>query len=217
VRSIDEEDLTARARIRNAALRQFAELGVRGTTIRGVAEVAGVSPALVQHHFGSKEKLREACDAYVMDYIRGAVTEAIDDQGLDDPQFLASTYATAPPVMNYLGRALVEGSPAAAAMFDEIVDMTEQYLKTYGQVQAGDLRAQAVVFTAMKLGITVLHGHIARALGDENFGPDTTARVGQASLEVVSPVFVGRDMIDLARTGVDRYQQGNPTKEQEDE
>ncbi|WP_163571801.1 TetR/AcrR family transcriptional regulator [Fodinicola feengrottensis] len=171
----------------------------------------------MQHHFGSKEQLREACDAYVMEYIRGAATEAVDERGLDDPRFLASTYATAPPVMTYLGRALVEGSPAAAAMFDEMVDMTEQYLKTYGQLPPGDLRAQAVVFTAMKLGITVLHGHVARALGDEAFGPATTARVGQASLDVVSPALVGPEMADLARAGIDRYQQENGTKEQDDE
>src|SRR6266542_759545 len=53
------EDLTARARIRDAALRLFAERGVDGATIRDIAKAAGVSAGLVRHHFGSKEALRD--------------------------------------------------------------------------------------------------------------------------------------------------------------
>src|SRR5882762_2638903 len=83
------EDLTARARIRDVALRHFAERGVDGTTIRGIAADAGVSAGLVQHHFGSKEELRAACDAYVMNTIRREATAALDDQRLDDPTFIA--------------------------------------------------------------------------------------------------------------------------------
>ncbi|MFD0534725.1 TetR/AcrR family transcriptional regulator [Actinomadura luteofluorescens] len=64
------EDLTARAKIRDVALLQFAEHGMRGATFRGIAEAAGVSVGLVQHHFGSKEELREACDAYALDTVR---------------------------------------------------------------------------------------------------------------------------------------------------
>ena len=67
------EDLTARARIRDAALRLFAEHGVvAGATIRDIAAAAGVSSGLVRHHFGSKEALRDACDAYAMDRIEQA-------------------------------------------------------------------------------------------------------------------------------------------------
>ena len=47
------EDLTARARIRDAALALFAERGTDGATIRDIAKAAGVSGGLVRHHFGS--------------------------------------------------------------------------------------------------------------------------------------------------------------------
>ena len=40
------EDLTARARIRDAALRLFAERGTDGATIRDIAKAAGVSGGL---------------------------------------------------------------------------------------------------------------------------------------------------------------------------
>lgn len=44
---------TARAVIRDEALRLFAERGPDDVTVRQIA-AAGVSPALVVHHFGSK-------------------------------------------------------------------------------------------------------------------------------------------------------------------
>ncbi|MGI5159051.1 TetR/AcrR family transcriptional regulator [Microbispora sp. CA-102843] len=64
----------ARASIRDAAMTLFAEQGVKATTIRGIAEAAKVSPGLVQHHFGTKEALRQACDEYVLSYLREQVT-----------------------------------------------------------------------------------------------------------------------------------------------
>ncbi|MFF8269362.1 TetR family transcriptional regulator [Streptomyces sp. NPDC016562] len=44
-------------RIRLAAREVFAERGYDKTSVRGVAKVAGVDPALVHHYFGSKDDL----------------------------------------------------------------------------------------------------------------------------------------------------------------
>ncbi len=59
-------DLTAAARIRNAALEQFAERGVAASSIRDTAKIARVSPGLVQHHFPTKAALRDAVNEYVL-------------------------------------------------------------------------------------------------------------------------------------------------------
>jgi AcrR family transcriptional regulator len=50
-------DSGTRAAILDAARLAFAERGYDHATIRGVAETAGVDPALVHHYFGSKEGL----------------------------------------------------------------------------------------------------------------------------------------------------------------
>jgi len=44
-----------RARILAAAREHFGEEGYEGATLRGIAAVAGVDPALIPHYFGSKE------------------------------------------------------------------------------------------------------------------------------------------------------------------
>ena len=51
------------ARILAAARDEFATNSWAGTTIRAVARVAGVDPALVYHYFGSKEGLLDAATA----------------------------------------------------------------------------------------------------------------------------------------------------------
>src|SRR3981081_4153171 len=173
------EDLPARARIRDVALRHFAERGVDGTTIRGIATDAGVSAGLVQHHFGSKKELRAACDAYVMNTIRREASQALHDQRLEDPTFIADAYATATPIMRYLARALVDGSPAAGALFDEMVTLTEQYLRSTGHFsrESAEVRAQAAVFTAMKLGATVFLDQLSRTLNITDMTLDGYPRI----------------------------------------
>ena len=49
--------LDGKARIRKAAVAEFGARGYDGATVRGIADRAGVDPALVHHHFGSKADL----------------------------------------------------------------------------------------------------------------------------------------------------------------
>ncbi|MGP3962222.1 TetR/AcrR family transcriptional regulator [Nonomuraea sp. 3N208] len=205
MRPISEEDLTARARIRDVAMALFAEQGVKATTIRGIAQAAGVSPGLVQHHFGSKEELRQSCDEYVLSYVREQVNAGVSERNLEKPEFIENVHRTAPPLMKYLGRALVDGSPEAAAMFDELVNVTEDNLAREGHSEA-DHRARATLLTAMKLGITVLHEHVSRALGTDLYGPQGALRVGKAQLDLIKPEFLGRELFEQARAGLEKFE-----------
>jgi AcrR family transcriptional regulator len=205
----DVEDLTARARIRNVALAHFAERGDRATTIRGVAQDAGVSASLVQHHFGTKAGLREACDAYVSDHLRRAAKHGVTEQGIGDAGYLTAAYQTAPLIMRYVARALTDGSPAGAALFDDVVAFTEEYLGDRPRPDAAstDTRVQAAVFTAMKLGVVALHQHLSRALGTDALAPAGLTQVRAALLDIVSSDFAGEEMMDIARRGFDQYRQ----------
>src|SRR5215467_4596367 len=108
------EDLTGRARIRDAAIRLFAERGIDGTTVRDIAALAGVSPGLLRHHFGSKEALREACDVYALDRLVKIKEEFILDDQVANPAFLPSVHPTIVLLYKYVTRALLDGSPSAA-------------------------------------------------------------------------------------------------------
>ena len=192
-----ESDLTAKARIREAALLEFAEHGEKGTTIRAVAARAGVSAGLVQFHFGTKAGLRATCDAYVLDYLRSEVDEGIDQGRIADPAFAAEALRTGPPVTRYLVRALIDGSPGADAMFDEVVDLTARYLRAPDP--AVPLRAKAAVMVAMKLGITAFAGQLSRTLGHDLYSPEGMALSGRAQLELLNPDLTDPGIFDQAR------------------
>jgi TetR/AcrR family transcriptional regulator, regulator of cefoperazone and chloramphenicol sensitivity len=207
-------DFTARVRTRDAAMRLFADQGEKSTTIRAVAEQAGVAPGLVSHHFGSKQGLRDACDDYVLDYLRQIIKQGVDEHGVADPAYLDSVYRGAADVLRYVARALVDSSAAAAALFDNLVALTEEYLTTHPSrdgASQSDARTQAAVIVAMRLGVWVLHPHLMRALGADELTPQMLARLSAAVLDVMSQDFAGADIVALARSGLDRYLQA--TKE----
>jgi AcrR family transcriptional regulator len=200
-------DLTARARIRDAALRQFAEHGFEAATIRGIAEAAGVSPGLVQHHFGSKEGLRRACDEAVLDLVRRKV-RAYEEGQLTDPTFLAQLYAAGRPLVRYLARALAETSPAAEALVDELVERTELFLTATSpeRFPAGSTRARdaATALVAQSAGTIVLHAHVARLMGLVPWEDILSPRIGLAQLDAYEVIgeLAASEFGDRARQAV---------------
>ena len=74
-----DDDLTARARIRDAAVVRFGRDGF-GVGVRAIAADAGVSAALVIHHFGSKDGLRAECDEHVLETVKREKSDAMGDQ-----------------------------------------------------------------------------------------------------------------------------------------
>jgi AcrR family transcriptional regulator len=180
-------DLTARARIRDAALLQFAERGVGGATIRGIAESAGVSPGLVQHHFGTKEGLRQVCDEYAIGVLRERKEEVLKG-GANDPDFVSVTVHASVPVQRYLARALADGSPQARELFDDTVAYAEELLARditgVLKIPTADPHGLAAAMTAMQLGVIVLHEHLSRVLGADVLSERGYPRLALALLDV---------------------------------
>lgn len=130
-------DLTAAARIRDAAIEQFGEHGF-GVGLRAIAEGAGVSAALVIHHFGSKEGLRRACEEYIAETIRGTKSEAL--QSNDPATWFAQMaeieeYA---PLMAYLVRSMQTGGDLANMLWRRMIDNAEEYMEE--GVRAGTIK-----------------------------------------------------------------------------
>src|SRR5699024_12527888 len=85
-----------------------------------------------------------------------------------------------------LGRPLVEDSPAATAIFEVLVAETKDHLRAR-EGGTNDLHAQSVVLTVVRLGVTVLHRHVGRALDTDVFSEDGVARVSLATLDLLAP------------------------------
>ncbi|HUH72638.1 MAG TPA: TetR family transcriptional regulator [Mycobacterium sp.] len=130
-------DLTAAARIRDAAIEQFGEHGF-GVGLRAIAEAAGVSAALVIHHFGSKDGLRKACDDYIAEEIRSSKSEALSS---NDPATWFAQMAeveTYAPLMAYLVRSMQAGGDLAKMLWHKMIENAEEYLDD--GVRAGTIK-----------------------------------------------------------------------------
>jgi AcrR family transcriptional regulator len=183
--AVRSEDLTARARIREAALKHFAEDGYERATIRAIAQTAGVSAGLLRHHYGSKDALRQACDEYVYQTLHD-----LNAQLLNDLSSSASARWAARRFGRYVARSLADGSATIGVIFDEMVSLTEQWLQRADEGRPDpapiDRRIRAALVTAMAVGIPLLHEHVSRALGGDMFSPEGDRVVALSLLDIYS-------------------------------
>jgi AcrR family transcriptional regulator len=202
------DDLTARARIRQAALEQFAQHGYERTTIRGIAAAADVSLGLVRHHYGSKQELRDAVDAYVMAEIRRVEQETRElagDNGDLGPAVVSR--AAIKPFQRYLVRGMLDGSPTFAAMFDQFVELTEYWIaqadehRTDPPLESG--RTRAALWMAMVLGVPLLHDHVSRVLGVDILDDSGDRQLVLGMLDIYSHALITPELAASAAKSID--------------
>lgn len=175
-----DPDRTAVARIRDAALSEFAEHGVAATTLKSVAATAGASAQLVVHHFGSKEGLATACDEYVLEMFREHNTSLLSSAGSFPPaQSLDVQWLG--PAMGYLSARLADNSPAVAQLVDEALEDAMTYMDKgveSGLIKPSERpRERAVVGLLWNLGALVLHRHAKRLIGVDLAASDAQQRL----------------------------------------
>lgn len=199
-----QEPAGAGEAIRRTALELFATHGVDAVSVRSIAAAAGVSPALVIHHFGSKQGLRAACDAVTLgvarDAISGLLAAATDSSGRSTSSTVLAQLAAAPTrsALAYLARAVVDGGDAGDALIDEVVAMTKQGLADPHLGPAGhggdDLEMTAVLLTLYDLAPLVMARHVQRMTGADPYSSEGFARVARAALTLFeTPATDGRE------------------------
>lgn len=107
------DDLTAKARIRNAAMDLYSEFGEDRTSMRAVASAAGVTVGLLVHHFKNKEGIRDAVEQLIVDYFAQVIAQAPTE---GTPKEIAAArdaavehmLETNPAVVNYMRRAILD-------------------------------------------------------------------------------------------------------------
>jgi TetR/AcrR family transcriptional regulator, regulator of cefoperazone and chloramphenicol sensitivity len=178
-------DLTARAIIRNAALRLFADRGTDAVTVREIATQAGVSPALVLHHFGSKDGLRAEVDAFATQAFDAIFQEMPADElaelltGRAARGSLAEAFARGfppgSPLPAYLRRLLLTNDPAGAALFGRWYTATRGLLDMMVGMgiarPSEDPDIRAAFFLVNDLALILLRNQIAVAIGADPLTP----------------------------------------------
>jgi AcrR family transcriptional regulator len=124
-----DDDLTAKARIRNTALDLFSRYGEDRVSLRAIAAEAGVTLGLVQHHFKTKAGLRDAVDQLVVDYFSSTLADVTTEGSPADvvaarDKAVSQMLRDNPPVVNYVRRAILDPSQHRTHLLDVLVDLT---------------------------------------------------------------------------------------------
>jgi AcrR family transcriptional regulator len=192
-------DLAPRARIREAALRLYAEHGTQGTSIRMVAEEANMSAGAVMHHFKTKDELAEAVQHAVVAKIR----EVVNGVGLDQPppdaararrQAFDQLIADNPFIAGYIRRATLEGGPAGLALFTEAFDLVRSEMQALVEAKIArplpDPDVGLVLYRAINLAHIVFGPLIEQMLNLSLSDPVVLERFRDAAVDLLThPVY----------------------------
>lgn len=134
-----------REKILAAAREHFSEVGYDGATIRGIAAVAGVDPALIAHYFGSKEGAFIAAVEFPFDpaeLVPRLLEPGLDGLGERLVRFFLDTWDS-PSGMPMLAliRSVVASERAAAALREFVSREVLARLAAAIQLDRAQLRA----------------------------------------------------------------------------
>jgi AcrR family transcriptional regulator len=181
------EDFTARARIRDAAIECFASSGF-DATVREIAARAGVSAGLITHHFGSKEALREECDAEALRRVFAIKVEGARRSPREQVAMIAELDDFG-PTFGYILRSVRDGDEVGRAFLRGMIDDAMIYVND--GVESGQLLPSIDPRARVELLITQsIGGMIVRLTleGDVDFsdGADLIRRIsGSTSLALI--------------------------------
>ncbi|GED99992.1 putative transcriptional regulator, TetR family protein [Gordonia spumicola] len=144
--------MTAKAKIRNTALDMYAQYGEDRVSMRAVAAAAGVTVGLVQHHFKTKDGIRDAVEQLVVDYHASAIAEAGDEGSPAEvaaarDASVAAMLEANPAVVNYLRRQLLDpaGGGRLLARLTELSRVQVVGLRESGQASTDRSVAEQTV------------------------------------------------------------------------
>jgi TetR/AcrR family transcriptional regulator len=87
------DEANQRERLLDAAVACFAAEGIGATSLRGIALKAGVTPALINYYFGSKERLLEAFLAERITPVIATLRESLSAAG-SEPRALVTAFVS---------------------------------------------------------------------------------------------------------------------------
>lgn len=173
-----QDDRTARARIRDEAFRLFAERGHDAVTVREIASAAGVSPALILRHYGSKDELCTVVDDHAVALFERILAGALapnDGDPLDAAvlpsvaEVVSRSLPAESPLPDYLARMMLSGTLAGTALFTKLHGVSRDALARMaesGTAESGaDPDVRAAFLLINDLAVLMLRKQVREVLG----------------------------------------------------
>lgn len=189
------DDRTSRARIRDEAIRLFAERGADAVTVRDIAAAADVSPALILRHYVSKDGLRNSVDEHVARVFEAVLDQVVLDQmASTDAEIRGLTESVSKhlpadsPIPAYLGRILLTGGPVGSPLFARLHEVSRKALDRMADagtaVPGDDPDVRAAYLLVADLAVLILRDRLREVLGVDPLSTQGMARWGNEVLAI---------------------------------
>lgn len=188
-------ELTARAQIRDAAMKLFAAEGVEATSMKMIAEAADKSVGLVQHYFGTKARLVEVINEHVLQVVSRFLDEASASNPADGDTLehlseqLTQLGVQHTDVLDYCCRALIHGDELGAEVFDAFYDISENHYRLFRErdmlVPNLDVVPSVILPVLMRISIFILREQIERKLDMSLLSSAGIRRMDAATTQVI--------------------------------
>ena len=160
---------TTREQLLTIAVEMFAANGFAQTSLRAIAKQAGVSPALLVHHFGTKDALiKEAIAITLGHWVADEKAAMLDDESNQLSHWQTVMAKGATP-LSFFRQVLLAGGEYSQRLFAAAVSESENLLeqmKSAGRLRdVKDPKTTALMLTLSGLGSVLFMDHIERILG----------------------------------------------------
>ena len=194
--------IDSRERLIEVAVSVLAREGLAASSLRMIAVEAGVSPALLVHHFGSRQNLVEEAVSSML----GEWLETKDElMSLDLSDALAQWPAIAEDgdlKLQFFKQVMLAGGQTASHLYERLVIEAKDRLKRFivqgAMRELPDLDAAAVLFATYALAPLLMSNQIKKVLGGGFSDPEVSERLalaGAALFGINLPI----DQVGLAK------------------
>jgi AcrR family transcriptional regulator len=193
------EQANGKLRLIKVAMRMFADKGYDGITVRDISAAADVSVGLINHHFGSKEGLREAVDRYFIEQFEEVLFEqrpvpTSEDEGIAQSVEFTENWINRhiddwDLTKAYMRRALLEGSDWGSGLFDRFYNVVRTAVDRADA--DGKIRPEVdrlwlpLLVMYLELGTLLLEPYVERVLGKSGFDRDLWRRRHKAYIDLI--------------------------------
>lgn len=195
------EPNTPSAAILDAARGLFAERGFAGTSIRSIAQAAGVNLAMVHYYFGNKEKLYGRVVEFELTELFRILRDNLAGRTVPHdmlaalPGFILALHRQRPELIKLLLREMTDGAPRVPTLVRSMGENGPLGLRTllFPMIEAAQEGAVDRLPPAHLLAIFLSIGHglmafaplIAEVFSVDLSNPQTTAAVAETASTVV--------------------------------
>ena len=162
----------------------FAERGYAEVTVRQIASAAGVSPALVIHHYGSKESLRARIEERIAAVVESMLADLarLPEEGgsTSVAELFTDRLEREPGMAGYVRRLLADGGPAGIALFERLYQVTVagmQALEQAGVIRPSrDEAVRSAFLLSNDLAMLLFRPHLSEVVGIDPLSRDGLVR-----------------------------------------